>query len=102
MYFLYVLSCDGRALYTGITTDVARRLNEHAAGRGAKALRKCRELTVVYQVEVGPKGDALRLEYQFKKLSRQEKLAVIAQKPPVSALCQLLGIVMTPDGEHDD
>lgn len=95
MYSLYVLSCDGRALYTGITTDVTRRLKEHAAGRGAKALRKCRELTVVYQVEVGPKGDALRLEYQFKQLSRQEKLAVIAQKPPASTLCQLLGVVTT-------
>lgn len=96
MYSLYILSCDGRMLYTGITTDVGRRLKEHAAGRGAKALRQFRRLEVVYQVEVGNRSLASRVEYRLKRLSRPEKNGVVANQPSLSSLCQILGVDFSP------
>lgn len=92
MYSLYILSCDGRVLYTGITTDVARRLREHAAGRGAKALRRFKKLEIVYQVEVGDRGTATQLEYRLKRLSRPEKDGIVAHQPDLISLCQLLNL----------
>ncbi|MDN3520423.1 GIY-YIG nuclease family protein, partial [Halomonas ramblicola] len=65
-WYLYLIETAGGALYTGITTDVTRRLAEHAAGRGAKALRGRGPLRLVYQQAVGSRGEALRLEAEIK------------------------------------
>jgi len=63
-------------LYTGITTDVARRFKEHCDGvRGAKALRGKGPLTLLHHEAVGERGDALRLEAQVKRLSAAGKRA---------------------------
>ncbi|WP_163559433.1 GIY-YIG nuclease family protein [Halomonas sp. NO4] len=72
-WYLYVIETAGGALYTGITTDVARRLAQHAAGRGAKALRGRGPLTLVHQEAVGSRGEALRLEAAVKRLSAAGK-----------------------------
>jgi len=68
-WHLYVIETAGGALYTGITTDVTRRLAEHAAGRGAKALRGRGPLTLIHQEAVGSRSEALRLEAAVKRLS---------------------------------
>ncbi|NIC07895.1 GIY-YIG nuclease family protein [Billgrantia bachuensis] len=61
------------ALYTGITTDVARRMAQHESGRGAKALRGRGPLALVHQEPVGSHGDALRLEAEVKRLPAARK-----------------------------
>ncbi|QOR40931.1 GIY-YIG nuclease family protein [Billgrantia diversa] len=61
------------ALYTGITTDVARRVAQHESGRGAKALRGRGPLALVHQEPVGSHGDALRLEAEIKRLPAAHK-----------------------------
>lgn len=70
---------DG-ALYTGITTDVGRRVAEHArgAGRGARSLRGKGPLVLVLTRTIGPRGLALRLEHRIKQLpkARKEELLV--------------------------
>lgn len=80
-------------LYTGITTNLARRLDEHAAGgaRGARALRAKAPLTLVYSVAVGTRSEASRLEYAFKQLPRPAKTALLATAPTLSALRAALG-----------
>lgn len=80
LWYLYVLETAGGALYTGITTDVARRLAEHAAGRGAKALRGKGPLVLCHQEPVGSRSEALRLEARLKRLTAAAKRLWLAQR----------------------
>lgn len=73
LWHLYLIETAGGSLYTGITTDVSRRLIEHESGRGAKALRGKGPLRLVYQEPVGTRSQALRLEAAVKRLSSQGK-----------------------------
>ncbi len=74
VWSVYVLRCADGRLYTGIATDVERRVAEHAVGRrGAKCLRGRGPFTVVLRMEVGGRGPALVLERRIKGLSRLEK-----------------------------
>ena len=78
-YRLYILRCADGSLYTGITLDVARRLEEHQGGkRGAKYLRGRTPVELVFECDAGARGDALRLEHRIKQLSREDKEALIA------------------------
>jgi len=78
-WYLYLICCANGHLYTGITTDVARRFNEHQSNgpKTAKYLRGKGPLTLMYQEQVGSQGDALRREIAVKKLSRAQKLVLI-------------------------
>ena len=76
-YYLYILRCGDNSLYTGITTDVARRLAAHQSGKGAKYTRGRGPLTLVYQEELPDKPSALRRELAVKALTRDEKLVLI-------------------------
>lgn len=79
MWYLYLIRCANGHLYTGITTDVARRFNEHQSNspKAAKYLRGKGPLTLMYQEQVGTRSDALKREIAVKKLSRDQKLALI-------------------------
>jgi putative endonuclease len=71
---IYLLRCADGTLYTGIATDVSRRISEHEQGkRGAKYLRGRGPFELVFQRVVGDHGVALRLEYHVKQLPRIEK-----------------------------
>ncbi|MEZ7861988.1 MAG: GIY-YIG nuclease family protein [Aeromonadaceae bacterium] len=74
---VYMLRDGSGRLYTGISTDVARRLSEHQAGKGARALRGRGPLQLVWQQHVGGHGDALRLEYRLKQWPKARKEALI-------------------------
>jgi len=80
LWHLYLLETARGALYTGITTDVTRRLAEHRAGRGAKALRGRGPLRLVHHEAVGSQGEALRLEVALKRLSASGKREWIARR----------------------
>lgn len=83
-YFVYILRCNDSTLYTGITDDLARRLAAHRTGKGAKYTRGRGPLELVYREACFDKSAALRREYEIKRLSRAEKLSMIAAVPPVS------------------
>lgn len=70
---LYILRCGDGSLYTGITTDVAARLETHRSGKGAKYTRGRGPLELVYCEECGTHSDALKREYAIKTLTREEK-----------------------------
>ncbi len=79
MWSLYVVRCGDRSLYTGITTDVSRRLREHRDGtRGARYLRGRTPLTLVFEVAVGDRSAASRAERRVKLLSKSEKESLLA------------------------
>lgn len=69
-----MLRCADGSLYTGIATDVSRRISEHEQGRrGAKYLRGRGPFELVYQQAVGDRSVATKIEYCVKRLSRTEK-----------------------------
>ncbi|WP_072138514.1 GIY-YIG nuclease family protein [Pantoea ananatis] len=78
---LYLIQTAAGMLYTGITTDVARRLGQHACGRGARALRGKGPLALVYACAAGDRSQASALEYRVKQLTRQRKLQLVAEQP---------------------
>lgn len=77
-YSIYILRCSDGSLYTGIATDVDRRLEEHKAGkRGAKYLRGRWPATVVFRQAIGDRSCASRVERRVKKLPRSRKEQLI-------------------------
>ena len=80
-WHLYILRCGDGTLYTGITTDVARRLEAHRQGRGAKYTRGRGPLELIYQEECGTHSEALKRELAVKQLSRAEKETLIEKFP---------------------
>lgn len=79
-WYLYILRCKDGSLYTGITTDVEKRLEMHRLGRGAKYTRGRAPLELVYSEECGGHSAALKREIQIKALPRAEKLNLICRK----------------------
>lgn len=87
-YFVYILECADGTLYTGIATDVDRRLREHQSGaRGARYVRGRGPLRIVFAGRVGDRSNAQRAEYRIKQLSRQQKLALIDGRLALTSLC---------------
>lgn len=79
MWYLYILQCGDGSLYTGITTDVEKRLEAHRSGKGAKYTRGRSPLELKYREACGTYSDALKRELEIKHLSREEKLALIGE-----------------------
>lgn len=77
-YFIYILTCSDTTLYTGITTDLKRRIDEHNnSSKGAKYTKLRRPVTLVYSEVAENRSQASKREHAIKKLSRQEKLELI-------------------------
>ena len=77
MWCVYLLACGDGSLYTGITNDLRRRLHAHRQGRGARYTRGRGPLELVHSEPAASRSAALRREYQLRRLSRSEKLAVL-------------------------
>ena len=78
-YLVYILRCGDGTLYTGCTNDLPRRLQAHQSGRGAKYTRSRLPVELVYQEAVPDRSAALRREAAIKRMSRTQKLALIAR-----------------------
>ena len=81
MWHLYILKCSDGSLYTGVSTDVARRFKEHRDGKGSKALRAKRPVKVVYREKFSTRSLAQVREVQIKRWTRAKKLALISGDP---------------------
>ena len=77
---VYIILCSDDSLYTGITTDVTRRLCQHAAGRGAKYFRGRQPLRLVYLEDEHSRSSASRRECLIKAMNRADKARLIAQQ----------------------
>ncbi len=77
-YSVYIVQCADGSLYTGIATDVERRMKEHHGGpRGAKYLKGRGPLQLMYSADAGDRSRASQLEYHIKRMSRTDKKALI-------------------------
>ena len=75
---VYILKCADTSLYTGVTTDTQRRVQEHNQGKlGAKYTRARRPVELLYSEECEDRSEACKREAAIKKLSRQQKLSLI-------------------------
>lgn len=81
MYYVYVVQCADGTLYTGYTNDVERRVAVHNAGKGGNYTRTHRPVSLLIAWQFPTKSAALRAEYAFKRLSRAQKLQLIAASP---------------------
>lgn len=77
MHLVYLLRCADGTLYTGYTTDLARRLAQHNAGKGAKYTRARRPVEALAAWEFPSKSAALVAEYRIRKLRPARKLALV-------------------------
>ncbi len=77
-YHLYILRCSDGTYYTGITSEIERRIDEHnTSPKGAKYTRTRRPVTLVYHEICGDKSSALKREMAIKRLNRTQKTALI-------------------------
>jgi len=78
IWYVYILECADGTYYTGITTDVNRRLKEHNKGKkAAKYTRSRRPLKLLASTQVPTRSEALKLEITVKKLYKKEKVDFI-------------------------
>lgn len=78
MYHLYILQCADNTLYTGITVNLERRLDEHNNSKlGARYTSIRRPVKLVYSAVFSDRSTASKEEYRIKKLSREEKIELI-------------------------
>ena len=76
-WYLYVLLCSDSTLYTGITNDLPRRLDQHNSGTASRYTRSRVPVQCVYKERCKGKSSALKKEYAFKQFTRNEKRAYI-------------------------
>ena len=94
MNFCYILRCADGTLYTGWTNDLERRLKTHNAGRGGKYTRARRPVELVYSEAFDSKEEAMSREWHLKRLTRRQKLRLIALRSGTTGLER--------DGQNDD
>lgn len=79
MNYVYMLRCGDGSLYTGWTNDLEHRVAAHQAGKGAKYTKAHLPVELVYWEVFETKEEAMSREWAVKRLSRREKLALVAQ-----------------------
>jgi putative endonuclease len=85
-WFLYLIRCRHGSLYTGISTDVARRFAEHQNGSGAKFLRGRVPLALVFQRKIGNLSLTLAVESRVKKLPKPKKEELITTATSINQI----------------
>jgi putative endonuclease len=79
MWYVYIVKCRDSSLYTGITLNVLKRVEEHnSSNKGAKALRHRRPVCLVYQKQYDTHQEAAKREYEIKQWKREKKLRLIS------------------------
>lgn len=77
-WFVYILQCSDKTLYTGVTTNIERRIEEHNTGsKGAKYTAARRPVKLVYSEQLDSRSEAQQREHQIKSLTRQQKKQLI-------------------------
>lgn len=86
MWYVYILRCADNSLYTGITTSISRRLNEHndCNKKAAKYTRVRRPVNLAYAEQQLNRQEASRREYQLKKYSKEKKELLVSSFVPSS------------------
>lgn len=78
-YTVYILRTNKNTLYTGQTNDLSKRLKKHQKGKGAKYLRAFNSFELVYTEELSTLTEALKREWEIKRMTKQNKEKLIKQ-----------------------
>ncbi|NSB11751.1 GIY-YIG nuclease family protein [Clostridium beijerinckii] len=78
MNYVYIVECSDRTLYTGWTNNLRKRIQMHSDGCGAKYTRGRGPVKLVYHEVFENRKDAMKREYEIKKLTRKDKLILIS------------------------
>ena len=78
-YYVYIVECSDGTYYTGYTTDISRRVDEHnySTKKAAKYTRSRRPVRLLYSEEYSSVSEALKREYKIKKLSKKQKISLV-------------------------
>ncbi len=79
-WFVYLLRCADQSLYTGITNDIARRVQQHGAGKASRYTRSRLPIALVYQETQPSRSVALKRELAIKALPKADKELLVATK----------------------
>ena len=80
-YYVYIVECSDGSYYTGYTTDIKRRVNEHNfSTRSAKYTRSRRPVKLIHEEEYDTLSAALKREYAIKKLTKKAKKVLVESK----------------------
>lgn len=74
MWCVYIVQCSDQTLYTGITNNLEKRLQQHNQGTGARYTRGRGPIILLKSFPCDNKSQALKLEYKIKQMTRQQKL----------------------------
>lgn len=77
MYFVYILECSDKSLYTGITTDLKRRFEQHKNKKGGAYTKTHTVTKIVYTENFKTRGEALKRESEIKSWRQDKKLNLI-------------------------
>jgi len=77
MYFVYLLQCGDKSIYTGITTDVARRFEDHKAKKGGHYTGSRGAEKIIWTEKCNDRSQALKREAEIKKWPRSKKLGLV-------------------------
>jgi len=77
-WFVYLILCSDASLYTGITADIERRINQHAKGKGAKYFRGRQPVRLVYLESGHNRSTATKRELFIKGMSSVEKSLLVS------------------------
>lgn len=76
-WFVYIVECSDKTIYTGISNDVDARLAKHNSGKGAKYTKGRTPVILKAKFEYDNKSEASKAEYAFKNLTKQQKLEMV-------------------------
>ncbi len=79
MWVVYIILCQGNSLYTGITNNLEKRFQDHLKGAGASYTRSHKPIKIVYSEALPSHSEALKREFEIKKLKKAQKLELIKQ-----------------------
>ncbi len=77
MYYVYLIQCEDKSIYTGITTDLERRFQEHKDKIGGHYTRAHKVEKILYTEKFQNRSEALKRESEIKRMSRNAKLTLI-------------------------
>ncbi|PCE32009.1 GIY-YIG nuclease family protein [Burkholderia ubonensis] len=99
-WFLYLIECADGSVYTGITTDVAARFDEHAAGKGARYTRSRKPRAVLASFPLADRSSASRAEYWVKQLTAAQKRELAAGTRTLESVLPAVAAIADDDGSE--
>jgi len=81
MWYVYILLCEDKSLYTGVSNNLEKRFSDHINGKGGRYTRSHKPIEIVYCEQTASQSEALKREIEIKSWKREKKIAKLNIKP---------------------